>query len=157
MITKLGPTQPVYLEFRYKPTPKGRPRMMPIKTKSGKLITVAHTDAKTRHYEDQIKLDAEFQFCPRAPFEADLTVWMTFFLPNRVHGDVDNLVKAILDPLQGTVFKNDKQVKSMHVDLVFLADSDEPDKTPRTEVIIHTHANRATGAQVREQLYEFEI
>ncbi len=96
-----------------KPKPKGRPRF----TRSGRTYTPADTLA----YEKAIG-EAWNGPC----FEGNISVELTF-LPEQVkveirpmvegkaasRADVDNLIKSVLDGLQGHAFKNDSQV--MHV------------------------------------------
>ena len=52
------------------------------------------------------------------------------FYVKRDDADIDNLVKMVMDGLQGFVWLNDKQVKSIEADIMV-------DRTnPRTEVFI---------------------
>lgn len=43
------------------------------------------------------------------PLTGDLKVWLTFCRP-RKHGDLDNLIKVVLDSLEGAAYENDSQI-----------------------------------------------
>lgn len=143
-VTKVGPADAgAFYRFPIRPMPKERPRAKIIKVK-GKIRAVIYTPSTTEHYEKQIGLATEFQHPIDQPYQGDLTAFICFFLSTRVHGDVDNLTKAILDGMNKVAFKDDKQIKSLHVDLIFTRDSDERDKQERTEVILMPHRNKPT-------------
>lgn len=145
-VTKLGPDATgTFYRFLLKPEPKKRERTFIVRSKkTGRAATVNTKDPQTRWYEHQISLATEAQHPIDKPFESDLTLWISFFMADRTHGDLDNLCKALMDGMQaGSCFLNDKQVKSLHAELIFLNSSDEICKTPRTEVIVLPHINRS--------------
>lgn len=43
------------------------------------------------------------------PLTGDLKVWLTFYRP-RKRGDLDNLIKIVLDSLEGAAYNNDSQI-----------------------------------------------
>lgn len=43
------------------------------------------------------------------PVESSILAWLEFYLTKDL-GDIDNLSKAVLDGLQGIVYKNDKKI-----------------------------------------------
>jgi len=62
--------------------------------------------------------------------EGPLKLTAKFYFKDKRHGDLDNIVKAILDGLQyGNAFDNDKQVLSITAEIKY--DDDE-----RTEIMI---------------------
>lgn len=114
-----------------KPLPKDRARGVVGKNKKTKKLFVAQrTTDRTKWYEQQISEYTAEQHQRFEPFEADLTMFVAFYFENRVHGDLDNCVKAIWDGMQGVAFTNDKQIKEFHVSTTYGA------RKPRTEVII---------------------
>lgn len=106
------------------PRGKGRPR---LSTRGG--FARAFTDPKTREYEASVRRIAAAQMQGRAPFRGALSVSLRFRLSppasmskrqrarvlageeayfGRI--DVDNASKAILDPLNGVCWADDRQV-----------------------------------------------
>lgn len=101
-----------------KPQPKERPRVY-----KGHGIT----PTRTKNYE--AKIAAEWRAIYPKPIEGDIRVYITFYMPipiswsktkkeraereiirPSVRPDIDNLVKIILDGLNGVAFMDDKQV-----------------------------------------------
>lgn len=111
-----------------KPVPKARPRF--AKTKRG---TIIYTPKATTEYENTI---AQYALEARTkagiplitdPVELSITIspQETYIsikkIDNhkfKIRGDLDNVLKAILDALQGVIYKNDKQVKSINIKLI---------------------------------------
>lgn len=100
--------------FKIDPVAKGRPRI----SKRG----WAYTPDKTRRYEQEIAIMAKQQF-NEEPFTGALSATIRFFfarpktvkrLSHTVKPDLDNLVKAVLDPLNGIIFKDDSQITGLH-------------------------------------------
>lgn len=96
------------------PAPKGRPRF----TRNGHT----YTDAKTRAYEETVKLYATMAMGGSAPLEGALAMRLVVFLPKPkstkreapcVRPDIDNYVKAALDGCNGIVFRDDGQICSL--------------------------------------------
>lgn len=125
---RVAPDTVLRYVFNVQPKPKVRPK---ASLRNGKLVM--HTDREYQQYEAGIKASTAIQHAQYSgmPYTGDLTVACTHYLPNRVHGDIDNLAKAILDGMQDVAFVNDKQVKRLLIELRF----DDPENT-RTEVLI---------------------
>jgi Holliday junction resolvase RusA-like endonuclease len=113
------------------PVPKGRPR---VTTRGG--FARAFTPAKTRRYEDLIRLEAGRVMEGRDQLQGPLSVKIRVFLPtpqaiakHKTKGpaaemgdlrpitrqDVDNFCKAGLDSLNGIVWRDDSQVVELTV------------------------------------------
>lgn len=120
-----------------KPQPKERPRVY-----KGHGIT----PIRTRNYE--AKVAAEWRANYPKPLEGDLRVWITFYMPTpiswsktkkeraergiirpSVRPDIDNLVKIILDGLNGVAFADDKQVVELTAAKYYSAE-------PRTAILV---------------------
>lgn len=89
-----------------KPQPKGRPRF----SKSGH----AYTPTATRQWEGYLRDLYALHF--REPLEGNLEVDLTFYTTSRA--DLDNLAKAVLDAGNGIIFKDDIQVKKLHIEKI---------------------------------------
>lgn len=122
--------KPLNFIFRLPPVPKGRNRMG--HTKTGGVFMTRPT--RTRQYEARIAEATAEQYPLSEPITCELIVYINFYLATRKHGDIDNLAKAILDGMQGVAFKNDKQIKGLHMELYFC--NEENNGSPRTEVIL---------------------
>lgn len=115
-----------------KPVPKGRPRF----TRKG----WTYTPKKTRIYEDYVKFVAISQTKIRKPIVNPIKVEISFYLQRPesrkkypypdVKPDIDNLIKSVIDGLQGIVFHDDKQIISLHANKLYSNDK------PRTEIYI---------------------
>lgn len=106
--------------FNIKPVPKGRPRT----TAKG----WTYTPRASQEFEEEIRKQLN-GVSPDIPFECRLAYEMRFYddwievhiwetlkdKPNKLRGDLDNYEKAVLDALQGIVFKNDSQFDEGHV------------------------------------------
>ena len=105
------------------PVGKGRPRFY----RRGKFMGT-YTPDKTRNYEENF-LSQALKFKPEIPLESDLSVSLIFFFPIPASfskakkilansemlfvskkPDIDNLIKSVLDPLNGIFYNDDKQV-----------------------------------------------
>lgn len=97
-----------------RPRPKGRPRF----GRGGR----AFTPKETVEYERKIREAAVS--CGVSPIDSDdLTFTVYVYVKNRVHGDVDNYVKAASDALNKVAYQDDKQIKHIHGHLIY--DSNE--------------------------------
>jgi Holliday junction resolvase RusA-like endonuclease len=111
------------------PKGKGRPRF----ARRGKFTKV-YTDQKTLDYETVIKMCAQTAMGSAKPIEAPVGVYLYVRLPIPqsyskkrkeacLNGserptkkpDIDNVAKAFLDAMNGTVYLDDTQVIEMHV------------------------------------------
>lgn len=95
-----------------KPEPKGRPRF----TRSG----CPYTPVKTKKWERDVAIQAK-RFAPKEVFTGALSLTLLFRLPRPKSlpkltvwhvkkPDLDNLVKAVIDGLEGIIFKGDQQI-----------------------------------------------
>jgi Holliday junction resolvase RusA-like endonuclease len=95
-----------------KPEPKGRPRL----NCKGK----PYTPPKTKKWEQDIALQAK-QYAPKELLCGALSITLIFSLPrpkslpkgtlqHTKKPDLDNLVKAGIDGLEGIIFKGDQQI-----------------------------------------------
>ena len=111
------------------PVPKERPRV----TRNG-----TYTPQRTLDHEE--KLAAQFRRAnvgfglPDPLFEFELTV--NFVKARNGRPDIDNMLKCLMDGLQGTVYKDDAQVTKVIMD-----EWVEP-KDPRTEVWLRRRIER---------------
>ncbi len=90
--------------------PKQRPRHM----RNGHT----YTPSKTREYEQTVFYEYVSQ-CPNVFFNGAVMVDMHFYIPKKksvkrdeptVKPDIDNLIKSVLDGLNGCAWKDDAQV-----------------------------------------------
>lgn len=115
------------------PKGKGRPRFRRV----GNFVST-YTDSKTRDYESKIADRARIAMGETPPLLSPVSVSMYFRLPvptstpkKRVASllgglvrptkkpDLDNLDKAVLDALNGIVYKDDSQVVTIHSKKVY--------------------------------------
>lgn len=83
------------------PLPKQRPRVV-----NGR----AYTPSRTRDYENYIRKTASSVMLNKEPITEDVAVYLYFRRKGKRRADLDNLIKAIIDPLQEIVFINDSQI-----------------------------------------------
>jgi Holliday junction resolvase RusA-like endonuclease len=117
------------------PVPKGRPKF----SKIGGFVRT-YTPKKTSDYETIVRETAQQAMGQTEPLETPTAVYLYFRLPipkshpkKRVAAclngserpikkpDIDNLAKSVLDGLNGTVYKDDGQIVSLHVTKVYAA------------------------------------
>lgn len=127
------------------PRGKGRPKF----ARRGKFVSV-YTDDKTASYENLAKLAAERALAGRGPTAAPVCVKVVAFVAIPKSGskaaraamlanearpskkpDLDNIVKAVLDGINGVVFVDDAQVVELSAAKLY-------SETPRVEVSIKT-------------------
>jgi Holliday junction resolvase RusA-like endonuclease len=86
------------------PVGKGRPRF-------GKGH--AYTPAKTRNFEKDLAWAAKIAMQGRLPFDGPVRIHVVVSLPAKTRAsDIDNYLKSAMDPLNGIVWKDDRQVKT---------------------------------------------
>lgn len=92
------------------PVPKARPRIG---------HGTAYTPARTKHWQEAVAWEARFAMSEtgRDLFTSPVAIQMRFAYGN--HGaDLDNLVKAVWDALNGVVWKDDVLVEQMAARIV---------------------------------------
>lgn len=87
-----------------RPVPKARHQ---VRLYRGRVIT--YTPAKTREFEKAVRVYALKHRVKRQ--EGDLAVIAIFHTSGS--GDIDNLLKSLLDGLNGVAWEDDKQVKAV--------------------------------------------
>lgn len=95
-----------------------------------------YTPAATRNYEADVGLYAR-RFFAEPNQSDDLGVEVTFYLASRQRRDIDNLVKALFDGLNGVAWRDDAQVTDLRARLV------RDGSDPRTELRIYVTENRS--------------
>lgn len=111
------------------PVPKGRPRLSRFGT---------YTPAKTKKYENDVRLLVKSMMGSQQPIETPLEVFLYFRLPipksyskKRTEAclsgldkpskkpDLDNLAKGLMDAFNGLIYKDDSQIVEMHLTKVY--------------------------------------
>lgn len=102
--------------FRIEGRPKAKQR--PRATKTGRIYTPKSTQDYERHVEDSydgpyfgdglLSVDATFY-----PTHTMVTISETDCARSTLNADLDNLMKSLLDGLQGRAFADDRQVYEM--------------------------------------------
>jgi len=123
------------------PVAKGRPKFF----RRGNLMGT-YTPTRTRHYEDSI-ISQALKYKPEKPLVCPVAIRLRFFLPipqmskkkrlQAIQGDfrhtkrpdIDNLIKAIIDPLNTIFWQDDRQIVSIQAEKIY-------GEQPRTEIEI---------------------
>jgi len=132
------------------PVAKGRPRGRIITSKhTGKQFVGMYTPKATDHFENKVAVFFRTQYQGTPPIEPVSIIIRTYFpipeswskkkkleyqtntMPKISKPDIDNVVKGILDGLNGIAFKDDNQIWS-------LSATKQYSINPRTEVTIIT-------------------
>ena len=111
------------LKLKMKPIAKARPRLGRYRT---------YTPKKTADYERAVQLAYQNQFKKEKPFEKPVKMEIAFYFqvpksypksrrlqfaegnqPHTKRPDLDNLVKAVTDALNGLAYNDDSQIYSM--------------------------------------------
>lgn len=87
------------------PVAKGRPRVY-----QGHAITPRRTVAA----ENRIYTEFRTRYPDATPLDGPLRLEAEFWMSRRGKPDVDNLLKTVLDALNGVAYKDDQQVESLH-------------------------------------------
>jgi len=115
------------------PFPAERPRAMARNGKGGKSFVVFLTPDKTLAAEARVH-DAYRATHPTAPVLAgEVGLGVVFHRHTRVWADVDNLLKTVMDGLNGVAWKDDRQVSELVVRRVMGVPTDDA----RTEVTVY--------------------
>ena len=70
----------------------------------------AYTASRTRAWEETVGWAALAAMKGRAPLEGDVTVGFSFRRQTLVRADLDNLIKAVCDGMNGIAYLDDKQI-----------------------------------------------
>lgn len=119
-----------------KPVGKARPRFGRNKG-TGKVVTF--TPRETKNYEQTIATTAQVAMFGKTLLEGPLKVELRVFFfhakktgPHVSRPDLDNVVKAILDGLNGVVFKDDAAVAMLLASKQYVNNEDDE----RVEVVV---------------------
>ncbi len=95
------------------PVPKQRPRL----GYKGRRAYI-YTPEETRRYEEKVHLLAKA--ATDGPLKVPVVVRLKVYLgPRKRKGpDLDNIVKSILDGMNGAIFEDDRQVYQIYAELV---------------------------------------
>ena len=123
----------VCFDIEGNPIPKGRPRFRRTKT----FITT-YTPRKTLDFEDQVRKHSMEAMGKTDLIESPVCVILYFRLPvpqsyskkrseaclsglekHTKRPDLDNLVKSVLDGMNGVIFKDDSQITTLHATKVY--------------------------------------
>lgn len=117
------------------PRPKGRPRFSVRKGKDGKSFISTRTPEDTVIYENLVRLEYErqcggFFFEKETPVEMTITAYYSIpkstskkkadmmrncqIRPTTRRGDIDNLVKIVMDACNRVAYYDDSQVVDIH-------------------------------------------
>lgn len=66
--------------------------------------------ARVKAWQDAVAWAAKQEMIGEEPLTCDLSVDLTFYLPDKRKRDLDNLSKGVLDGMNDIVFKDDQQV-----------------------------------------------
>ena len=112
-----------------KPIGKARPRFGRNKY-SGKVVTF--TPQATKNYEQEIATTAQCAMFGKALMEGPVKVTICAFFSHKTkegwhtsRPDIDNVVKAVLDGLNGVVFKDDAAVAHVDATKKYVNDADQ--------------------------------
>lgn len=104
----------------------------------------SHMKPRAREWQNIVSGTARI-FYREDPLEMPLSVEMEFYV-QKDRADLDNLCKAVLDGLQGVIFKNDKQVKRL---LLTKSVSKIPCVIVRIKEIAYVQRNSVNGVSAR--------
>ncbi len=142
-IPNLAPPIPLLFVFHVRGQAKERQR-----TRRFKSGAIGHyTPQSTVDFENLINAQAMAQHNITEPFTADLAITIYFRVKHRRHGDIDNMVKSVLDGMQPVykdgimkrpgIFRNDKCIKKLSTEMFY-----ELEAEPCIEVILHRHTSQ---------------
>lgn len=98
------------ITINLEPKPLARPRLNT--TNRGRYLP-----KNCQNYLDTLRLLLRAAF-PAKPFETPLAVSLHFYRPIKAtaqkFGDIDNLVKAVLDAANGVIWADDKLIIALH-------------------------------------------
>jgi Holliday junction resolvase RusA-like endonuclease len=94
----------VHFTIPVQPLPKKRPRF----NSTGKRK--AYTDSRTLAYEQTVATHAMIAMQSKDVLQGDLQVVLHFHRKGKKRADLDNLIKAVWDGMNGIVYEDDKQI-----------------------------------------------
>ena len=106
-----------------KAVPKGRPRVVSGRT---------YTPKRTKEYEDRVKV---LSLVARQSSRSGILegpIGITLGIYGRIRGDLDNIAKSLLDGMNGVLYEDDRQVRSLSVERY---DSEDPHVDVSVEVL----------------------
>lgn len=74
-----------------------------------------YRDKRVTVWQDKVGWAARAKMGGRPPLRDDLNITIRFTRANKRRVDIDNLSKAVLDAMNGIVYKDDQQVKELHL------------------------------------------
>ena len=74
-----------------------------------------YTPAIVKAWQNDVAWTAKQEMMDDDMLTGELSVSMTFMLPDRRKRDLDNLSKGVLDAMNGVVFEDDRQVIELHL------------------------------------------
>ena len=106
-----------------RPVPKARPRL----SRAGRK-TLVYTPRETSKYEKMVGYIALDAFKGK-PLLGEIELNIKLYFKDKRLPDVDNVLKSLMDGLQGNAFENDRQVKKISIERFI-------DKNERAEIEI---------------------
>jgi crossover junction endodeoxyribonuclease RusA len=82
------------------------------RSKAGMFIS-----AKGREYKHQVGWACRMMMMETPPFEERLVCTVVAYKPDARKRDIDNILKALLDSMEDHVYKDDSQIRELHVTL----------------------------------------
>ena len=95
------------------PLPKQRPRVV-----NGR----AYTAKETREYENHVAWLARIAMGERPPLAGPLVLEVQFRRTGKRTADLDNLIKAVTDAMNGIVYADDQQVRTLLACVIYSVD-----------------------------------
>lgn len=112
MMLDLG-TPAIVWEASIDPVPLGRARVVFARSR-----TFAHMPERDVVYRNDLRVLWRAARLVRRPLQGDLIVAMTFAGRSRQRPDVSNLAKAVEDAGNGQLWDDDRQIRTLHVEIV---------------------------------------
>ena len=124
------------------PRPKGSMRSVPYQRKDGKMgVRVFNDNPATKQWQDLVRIRAKEAMRGRDPIDGPVSVTATFLMPQLKRPrkrpdrkpDLDKLVRAVLDSLEGVAFTNDSRVTSLTARKYYAEGESEPGVVVKVE------------------------
>ena len=85
--------------------------------------TGGYTSAKVKAWQETVAWEANIVMRSKSFLEGYISVTMDFRLGNNRRVDLDNLSKAVLDAMNGIVYKDDTEVIELHLKKMVVKDN----------------------------------